>query len=209
MTRFSEAVQHLWLQKNLNRNSIGYEINEDFLPIIKEKLGIQQSIIFQDVSYNIIKQEQPKINFKEEIKKMPYVFYDTIQFDKKVDPRKLKFGSKIDNSNSERETYYTVKELISPENLILNNGLKIRLIGVKEIPEKRNDAIQFLKEKTKGQKVFMKFDAIKYDEKNNLLCYLYLWNKTFLNIHLIKNGLVDADTSFNYKYKPKFIKIFN
>jgi len=195
--------------KNLNRNSIGYEINEDFLPIIKEKLGIQQSIIFQDVSYNIIKQEQPKINFKEEIKKMPYVFYDTIQFDKKVDPRKLKFGSKIDNSNSERETYYTVKEIISPENLILNNGLKIRLIGVKEIPEKRNDAIQFLKEKTKGQKVFMKFDAIKYDEKNNLLCYLYLWNKTFLNIHLIKNGLVDADTSFNYKYKPKFIKIFN
>lgn len=195
--------------KNLNRNSIGYEINEDFLPIIKEKLGIQQSIIFQDVSYNIIKQEQPKINFKEEIKKMPYVFYDTIQFDKKVDPRKLKFGSKINNSNSKRETYYTVEEIISPENLILNNGLKIRLIGVKEMPEKKNNAIQFLKEKTKGQKVFMKFDAIKYDEKNNLLCYLYLWNKTFLNIHLIKNGLVDADTSFNYKYKPKFIKIFN
>ncbi len=34
--------------KNLDRNSIGYEINEDFLPIIKEKLGIRQKDIFQE-----------------------------------------------------------------------------------------------------------------------------------------------------------------
>ena len=191
--------------KNLDRNSIGYEVNDDFLSIIKEKLGVQQSTIFQDATFRMIKQEEPKINLKEEIKKLPYVFNDPIRFDKKVDPRKLKFGSKIDNSHSERETYYVVKEIISPENLILNNGLKIRLLGVKENPEKNGDAIQFLREKTQGQKVFMKFDTIKYDEKNNLLCYLYLWNKTFLNAHLIKNGLADVDTSLDYKYKSKFL----
>jgi len=191
--------------KNLDRSSIGYEINDNFLPIIKEKLGVQQSTIFQDATFRIIKQEEPKINFKGEIKKLPYVFNDPIRFDKKVDPRKLKFGSKIDNSHSERETYYAVKEIISPENLILNNGLKIRLLGVKENPEKNGDAIQFLREKTHGQKVFMKFDTIKYDEKNNLLCYLYLWNKTFLNAHLIKKGLADVDTSLDYKYKSKFL----
>lgn len=191
--------------KNLDRNSIGYEVNDDSLPIIKEKLGVQQSTIFQDATFRMIKQEEPKINFKEEIKKLPYVFNDPIRFDKKVDPRKLKFGSKIDNSHSERETYYAVKEIISPENLILNNGLKIRLLGVKENPEKNGDAIQFLREKTQGQKVFMKFDTIKYDEKNNLLCYFYLWNKTFLNAHLIKNGLADVDTSLDYKYKSKFL----
>ncbi|GAF96738.1 unnamed protein product [marine sediment metagenome] len=32
--------------KNLHRNSIGYEINEYFLLIIKEKLGLRQSTIF-------------------------------------------------------------------------------------------------------------------------------------------------------------------
>jgi site-specific DNA-methyltransferase (adenine-specific) len=202
--------------KNLDRNSIGYELNDDFLPIIKEKLGVQQSTIFpvcraehgtgrQDATFRIIKQEEPKINFEEEIKKLPYVFNDPIRFDKKVDPRKLKFGSKIDNSYSERETYYAVKEIISPENLILNNGLKIRLLGVKENPEKNGEAIQFLREKTQGQKVFMKFDTKKYDEKNNLLCYLYLQNKTFLNAHLIKNGLADVDTFLDYKYKTKFL----
>lgn len=191
--------------KNLNRNSIGYEINEDFLPIIKEKLGLKQRTIFQDATLEIIKQDEPKIDFKEEIKKLPYVFKDPIKFDKKVDPRKLRFGSKIDNSQGETQTYYTIKDILSPREMILNNGLKVRLLGVKEKPEKNGEAVQFLRDKTHGQKVFIKFDNVKYDENNNLLCYLYLWNKTFINAHLIKNGLVDVDTTFDYKYKSKFL----
>lgn len=192
--------------KNLNRNSIGYEINENFLPLIEEKLGIKQKTISQDVSFEIIKQEKPRMDFKEEIKKLPYIFKDPIIFNKKVDPRKLKFGSKIDTSPSEREIYYTVKEIVSPELLILNNGLKIRLLGVKEIQEKKEAAIQFLRDKTRGQKIFIKFDNIKYDNNNDLLCYVYLQNKTFLNTHLIKNGLVEADTTLDYKYKSKFLE---
>jgi len=192
--------------KNLHRNSIGYEINEYFLPIIKEKLGLRQRTIFQDETFEVIKQENINTDFKEEIKKLPYIFQDPIKFDKKIDPRKLSFGSKIDNSYSKREIYYTVKEVISPKILILNNGLKIRLLGVKERPEKNGGAIQFLKEKALGQKVFIKFDTIKYDEENNLLCYLYLSNKTFLNAHLIKNDLVEVDTEFDYKYKSKFLQ---
>jgi len=191
--------------KNLSRNSIGYEINEDFLHIIKEKLGIKYRDIFETAVFEIIKQEETVTNFEEEIKKLPYIFKDPIKFDKKVDPRKLRFGSKIDNSYSEREEYHSVKEIASPEILILDNGLKIRLLGVKEKPKKNGDALQFLRDKLRGQKVFLKFDTIKHDEENNLLCYLYLKNKTFLNAHLIKNGLVDVDTGFNYKYKPKFL----
>ena len=42
---------------------------------------------------------------------------------------------------------------------------------------------------------------------NNLLCYLYLKNKTFINAHIIKEGLTDVDVSFNFKYKEKFIKL--
>ena len=187
--------------KNLNRSSIGYEVNEDFLPVIKEKLGIKQ----QDANFEIIRQEKPSVDFKEEIKKLPYIFNDPIKFDKKIDPKKLRFGSKIDNSHYEGETYYRVKEIISPEVLILNNGLKVRLLGVREKPEKNEEAIHFLREKTQGQKVFLKFDNRKYDDRGNLLCYLYLWNKTFLNAHLIKNGLVVPDTTFDYKYKPKFV----
>lgn len=206
--------------KKLNRNSIGYEINEEFLSVMKEKLGITQNSVFQDADFvtnslfkendahfEIIIQEKPSVDFKEEIKKLPYIFKDPVKFERKVDPKKLRFGSKIDNSSYERETYFTIKEIISPELLILNNGLKIKLLGVRENPQKKEEAIQFLREKTKGQKVFIRFDSIKYDEENNLLCYLYLWNKTFLNAHLIKNGLVDVDTNLHYEYKTKFLNL--
>jgi site-specific DNA-methyltransferase (adenine-specific) len=191
--------------KNLDRNSIGYEINADFLPTIKEKLELRQRTIFQNSSIEIIKQEEPKTDFKKEIENLPYIFKDPIRFDKKVDPRKLRFGSKIDNSHTKKDEYYTVREIISPEILVLSNGLKIRLLGVKEKTGKNKKAVQFLREKTRGQKVFMKFDTIKHDGENNLLCYLYLRNKTFLNAHLIKNGLADVDTAFDFKYKPKFL----
>ena len=64
-----------------------------------------------------------------------------------------------------------------------------------------------MEEKTKGQKVFIKFDSRKYDDHDNLLCYLYLKNKTFINAHLIKKGLAYVDTVTDFKYKDKFIKI--
>jgi DNA modification methylase len=194
--------------KNLNRRSIGYEIKEDFLSVIKDKLGIQQNTLFEDAEFKIIKQGKSEIDFKERIKDLSYIFKDSVTFDKKVDPKKLRYGSKIDDSgNHIRETYYLVKEILSPEIIILNNGLKLRLLGVKEKKEINGKALKFLLEKLRGEKVFLKYDTIKYDGKGNLLCYLYLQNKTFINAHLIKNKLADVDTSFDYKYKSKFLQL--
>ena len=187
--------------KNLRRNSVGYEINKDFLPVIKQKLDIKNKEDFE-----IIFQKKKFVNYKEEILKLPYIFKDPVKFDKKIDLKKLKFGSKIDTSDHQRETYYSVKDVISPEMVVLNNDLKVRLIGVKEDKAINGKAMQFLEEKLKGQKVFLKFDATKYDDKGNLLCYLYLKNKTFINAHLIKNGLAGIDISMDYKYKNSFLK---
>ena len=89
--------------------------------------------------------------------------------------------------------------------MVIGDGLKVRLLGVREKPEKSNQAVEFLRDKTHKQKVFMKFDTVKHDEDNNLLCYLYLQNKTFLNAHLIKNGLVDVDGSFDNKLARRFL----
>lgn len=195
---------------NLDRHSIGYEINKDFLSIIKSKLKIGEHDLFGEAAtFEIIEQTRIQHDFKSEIAKLPYIFKDPVKFDKKIDPKKMRFGSKIDKLDQKREIYYSVKEIVSPEMLILNNGLKIRLLGVKEMPEKNEEAIQFLRKKTRGQKVFLKFDNVKYDEENNLLCYLYLWNKTFLNAHLIKNGLAEVDTNMDYKYKPHFLEYKN
>jgi site-specific DNA-methyltransferase (adenine-specific) len=191
--------------KNLHRNSIGYEINEGYLPVIKEKLKLLHGTDHQAINLEIITGEDRIKDFEEEIQRLPYIFRDPILFDKKINTKRLQFGSKIDKSSVERDSYYTVKEIMSPEMLILNNGLKISLLGVKAKSEKNGEAIQFLRNKLHGNKVSMKFDCIRYDKNNNLLCYLYFRNKTFINVHLIKSGLVDVDTTIEYTYKSRFL----
>lgn len=192
--------------KNNNRNSIGYEINPEFFPIIKTKLNCEQNDLI-NTKYEFLSQESI-VDFDSEITKLPYIFKDPHVFDKKIDIKKLQFGSKIDkNSSSAREEFFTVKQVISPEILRLNNDIQVRLIGVKENLDVNGKAKQFIEQKTKGKRVFMKYDEQKYDNDNNLLCYLYLENKTFINAHLIKNKLVDVDLTINFKYKDKFSKI--
>lgn len=190
--------------KNLERNSIGFEINQEFLPIIKEKLEVHQKDM-QGTSYEFVTQENIETDFTEEIKKQPYIFKDPHTLDKKIDVKKLQFGSKIDkDSSTQRESLFTIKEVINPEKVQLSNGLIVKLIGIKEDPKINGKATEFLIDKLKGKRVFIKYDNIKYDKENNLLCYLYLENKTFINAHLIKSGLVKVDSEIDFKYKEKF-----
>lgn len=188
-----------------SRNSIGYEINPEFLEVIKKKLPIND--LLTKPQLEIVYSTNRSINFSERIRQLPYTFKDPTVFDKKVDPKKINFGSKISLNESNFTDYFSVKEIIEPNVLILNNGLKVKLIGIKPIPSEKENAIHYIKIKTQRQKVFLKFDKEKYDSEGNLLCYLYLKNKTFINAHLIKQKLVDVDWSGNYSYKEKFIKL--
>ena len=194
--------------KNLDRNSVGFEINNEFLPTIKEKTGANKENLFKSAIFEIIERKKETADLKSEISKLPYIFKDSIKFSRKIDPRKLKFGSKIDSVvNNERVDLYSVKQVINPEKILLNNDLMIRLIGVRTRKEMFDKAIEFLQAKLKNQRVFIRFDNLKYDSDNNLLCYLYLQNKTFINAHLIKAGLVDVDDKIDYKYKLKFFNL--
>ncbi|MBN1561194.1 thermonuclease family protein [candidate division KSB1 bacterium] len=191
--------------RNLNRNSAGYEINSEFVAIIKQKLNTSQSDL--DGTEYIFLRDSVKTDLNEEIAKLPYIFTDPHKLDKKIDPKKLQFGSRIDQNSAERQDYYTVKEILSPVLFKLNNDLVVRLLGVKEKKIVNGEAMDFLSEKIKGQKVFIKFDNEKYDEQNIMLCYLYLKNKTFINAHLLKEGLAEVDTTLDFKYKDNFISI--
>ncbi|PIU41882.1 MAG: DNA methylase N-4 [Candidatus Omnitrophica bacterium CG07_land_8_20_14_0_80_42_15] len=195
--------------KNLSRNSVGYEINGDFLPFIKERVGCGQSLFSEECAFEISKQEKMTVNFADEIQKLPYIFNDPIKVDKKIDPKKLQFGSKIDQESGQREEYFTVKEVVSPELIKLSNGLTVRLLGIKQDVLKNGKATEYLVNKTQGQKVFLKYDQTKYDSENRLLCYLYLKNKTFVNAHLVKEGLAVVDVDMVFKYKEKFLELQN
>lgn len=191
--------------RNLQRNSIGYEINPDFKQYYEQKVV---SSLFNGVSYSF---ERDDMTFDAEkaMRSLPYLFRDPHKMDSKIDIKQLQFGSKIDKCRKEREEYFSVKTILSPNTVMLNNGLTIRLLGIKEKPSVNGDATKFLIEKTKGRKVFLRYDAVKYDDNDMLLCYLYLDNKTFINAHMLKNGLAEVDYSFDFKYKNKFEKLIN
>ncbi len=187
--------------KNLDRNSVGYEINRDFATIIKEKMGGDQLSLIDNQVVFIEDNNNDKYSFND----LPYIFHDPHKMDKQIDVKKLTFGSKIDKSTKKREDLFTVSQILSPEEIVLNNGIKVKLIGVKTNKKTITEAINFLYEKFNKRKVFMKFDTIKYDKNKNLLCYLYLDNRTFINNHLIRTGYVDVDTSYDYSCKDKFM----
>jgi DNA modification methylase len=196
--------------KNLSRNSIGYEINTSFIPIIKNKLKVTERDIFGDATFEFIIRKENDIDFDKELSGLPYRFSDPHAFDKKIDPRKLKFGSKIENGDKgERGELFTVKEIISPTLLRLNNDLTVHLLGISEIPSKKQQAIEFLQSKLKGQRIYLKFDKDKHDEFGNLLAYVYLKNKTFINAHLARTGFVSIDTTKDFKFREKFLRLQN
>lgn len=189
--------------KKLNRNSIGYEINPDFIPIIENRIGMDD--VFTKSEIIVMKQNNMDYDFDKNIKSLPYIFKDTHKLDKKIDVKKIQYGSKIDSeSTGKREELFSVKEIISPELIKLSSGLIIRLIGIKQNPEINGEAIDFLSRKIKGKKVFLKYDKLKHDENNNLMAYLYLENKTFINAHILKEKLALVDNSIDYKYRAKF-----
>jgi len=192
--------------RNLGRNSVGYEINPEFIEIAKNKLSVKQPDL-EGTEYRFLK-EAKSGSSAAAIEGLPYRFRDPHKLDKKIDPRKLSFGSRIDKENgAQREELFTVKEALSPEKVLLSNGLTIRLLGIKSDPVLQAKAVEYLNNKIKGKRIFLKYDRQKYDEENNLLCYLYLQNKTFVNAHLIRSGFVDIETDFDYKYKGKFVTL--
>lgn len=193
--------------RQLRRNSVGYEINREFLPIIKKKLVQNQAELLEESTLEFTDQPPTTADFHDRIDKLPYVFRDPLKFDKKLDPRKLSFGSRIDSTESAKQPLQRVKDVVSPEEVVLDNGLRVRLIGVKTLPKQKELATEFLIRKTKGERVTLKFDTVTRDNNDRLLCYLYLENKTFVNAHLIKSGLVSADISCHYRFREKFVSL--
>ena len=79
--------------RNNGRNSVGYEINRQALPVIEQKLGTNGLIHLGD--FTIIERDGAPVKLEERLAELPYVFRDPVRIVKQIDPRKKDFGSKI------------------------------------------------------------------------------------------------------------------
>jgi DNA modification methylase len=173
----------------LKRNAIGYEINEDFLEIIKEKIGINK-FLFYIYNIEIIKRNE-KIKF-EDIDYVP-----SIQDAKpQIDPKKLNF---------KKDTLYKVVDIIDENTIKLNNGLLIKFLGVKIID--KDKTIKYLKEYLLKKEIRIKLENNSILNEKTVFAYVYLKNKIFINAYLIKAKLALADREKEYKLKRKFLEL--
>jgi DNA modification methylase len=152
----------------LNRNGIGYEINRNFLELIKNKIKEKENL--QIIERKNIELELPEINY-----------IPTIQNIKpKIDPKKFNFR---------KETTYRVIEIIDEETIKLDTGLKVKFLGIKV--NKKEKAIDYLKKYILGKEVFLKFKNKENQilDQDTILAYVYLKNKIFINKYLLKTGM--------------------
>lgn len=184
----------------LGRDSVGYEISEACLPTIQGRLLPASTRHLAIIETEI--QDELRADFVSDIAKLPYIFRDPLKLDKRTDPRKLGYGSVIDGPPTEMRKLFTVRQILPPGIIVLEDGRRVGLLGVKWRKGKESEAVDFLRAKTKGQKVFVKYDGDRAGGDSP--GYVYLKNRTLLNAHLIKGGLADADGSVDHRLSERF-----
>jgi len=175
---------------DLNRDSIGYEINEEFLKTIREKVGLDESLLSFSNQIEVIKR-----NSKIYIEDFDYVprIKDA---EPKIEPKKFNFKN---------GRLYKVVDIINSNTIKLNTGLVVKLLGV--VINDEDAAIKYLTEYVLKKEIFLKFDDVEVIDQDTVEAYVYLKNKIFINSYLIKSGMAIADRSCQYQYKNKFIEI--
>jgi site-specific DNA-methyltransferase (adenine-specific) len=86
---------------NLSRDSVGYEINPEYRDTVKQRLQKNLSVFEKESTIGIAEQKLENMDFSKEIGNLPYIFTDPVTFERKVDPKLLRFGSRIDENENE------------------------------------------------------------------------------------------------------------
>ncbi len=184
---FAGSGTTLKVALELGRNAIGYEINPEFLELIKEKVGALNLEIIERKEKNSLE----PVNYQPKVKDAKPI----------IDEKKFKFKG---------ERLYKVIDILSENELLLDTGLKVKLLGVKVPAEKKREALEYLKKYVKGKKVFLKFDNnVKPENKDSIYAYVYLKNKIFINRKMIQMRLAEVDNTKNFTYKRKFMEVLS
>ena len=97
---------------NLSRNSIGYEINREYQDTIKQRLQENFSVFEKQAGIKVVEQQSENVDFSREFERLPYIFEDSVTFERKIDPKLLRFGSRIDGNEKTEDRYCVLKNAL-------------------------------------------------------------------------------------------------
>jgi DNA modification methylase len=177
---------------DLKRNAVGYEINEEFLKIIRKKMGVRGGLFQFDETVQIIKRRgKPSV--------LPEIDYVPRIQDARpsISPDKFKFKG---------DRLYKVTEIVDERTVRLDTGRVVQFLGVRI--DKKEEVISYLQSYILGKKIFLTFDTGRVVKEKDIAAYVYLKNKIFVNSYLVKSGLASPDFSIDHKYKDNFTKLW-
>lgn len=165
----------------LERNVIGYEINQEYEKIIREKVKSDNLEI---------------IKLSKDVKISDVDYIPSIQDAKPLlKPEKFNF----------KENLYRVVEILPDGKIKLDTGLVVKFKGVKI--KQIDRLIDYLKENVLKKEVFLKFNNDITEYQDFIEAYVYLKNKIFINSYLVKVGIANLEEKDNYIMKTKSLKI--
>lgn len=182
---FAGSGTALKVALELGRKAIGYEINPAFLELIKEKVGPLNLKV---------------VHRKESIKP------DSVDYEPRVKNAKPILDEKKLKLNKDR--LYKVVDVLSEKEILLDTGLRVKLLGIHVPESKKQSAIAYLRKYVKGKQVILKFDtSVKPTNENSVEAYVYLKNRIFINRKMIQMGLAEVDADKEFLYKKKFLEV--
>lgn len=176
---------------NLQRNCIGYEINEKYLPIIRNKIGLNYDLFGSFNETEVIRQTK-SISAGKSTKYIP-----SIQDAKPIiSPDKFKFND---------ERLYKVVKIVNEVTLELDTGLIVKLLGIERLESQAEKALKYLNEYVKGKEVFIRFDPSFKPHNGIVPAYMLLKNKIFINKEMVRHKFATI-SGYEFKHKSIFVK---
>jgi DNA modification methylase len=177
----------------LGRNAVGYEIQPAYVPLIREKLGVD-SLIAPDVQIRTRTTALPPVE-------PPEGYQPRIKNARPQTESPLQQG--------EPEATHKVVALRNNGNhtpvLLTDSGLMISILGTVVPPHLQEQARDYLKRYVIGKRVIVRLDPLQGNHQTPTPAYIYLTNRLFVNRKMIEMGLAHADRSRGYRYRERFI----
>lgn len=172
----------------LQRKAIGYEIQEAFEPIWREKLGLHGGGLFGGLVE--VKRRAVSVSFAPVAPAYRPQVQDMVPL------------SESPESPSLQEALYKVSRIVSPTLLQIEGQGVVALAGIQVLPAQEEEALRYLQRFLLGKRVFLRWESAF---TNPPAAYVYLANRLFVNRKMIEMGLAQADESTRYQYKEKFL----
>jgi len=173
---------------DLGRNAVGYEINPDFLAAMPQKIGGSDRLPF----YSDIQIIKPN----KKIEELPEIDYNPAIRDAVARPQ-------VPGIEAKTATLYKVTGVIDEQTLELDNGHRVKFLGVRV--DRGVEALEYLRARILGKQVLLKENS--RNDHGTIAAYVYLKNKIFINAFFIKSGMASPDLAVTHKLNKKFIKL--